>query len=45
MTAVGLGHDEVWALLPWSANGTLEGAEEAAVASHLLTCAACREEI
>ncbi len=32
-------------LLPWLANGTLEGDEREAVERHLAGCAACREEL
>lgn len=38
-------HGEVESLLPWYANGALEGAELRAVAEHLEQCEACREEL
>lgn len=38
-------HDEVEALLPWYANGSLEGAERRRVSDHIERCAACREEL
>ena len=38
-------HQETWELLPWYANGTLEGAEREAVAVHLASCAECRDEL
>ena len=38
-------HPETWELLPWRANGTLEGAERAAVDERLATCSSCRAEL
>jgi hypothetical protein len=38
-------HDEVWLLLPWYANGTLEAAERALVEEHLGGCASCKDEL
>jgi hypothetical protein len=38
-------HREVWELLPWYANDTLEGRERQAVETHLLTCASCQAEL
>ena len=38
-------HPEVWALLPWSVNGTLEGHERRAVEERLATCPSCRAEL
>lgn len=38
-------HDEVWQLLPWLANGSLEGSELVAVLDHLKVCETCREEL
>lgn len=38
-------HGEVESLLPWYANGALEGAELRAVAKHLEQCDACRDEL
>lgn len=37
-------HDEVQALLPWFANGTLDEAEHAWVEAHLTQCEECRAE-
>jgi Putative zinc-finger len=39
------GHESVWLLLPWYANGTLDAAEREAVEEHLAGCASCREEL
>lgn len=36
---------EVWRLLPWLANGSLEGDELARVLRHLRSSSACREEL
>ena len=38
-------HQEAWELLPWYANGTLDGRECAAVEAHLPTCPACQAEL
>ncbi|GEM_PF-3555104 len=38
-------HRELQELLPWYANGTLEGPEREAVERHLKACAACRYEL
>lgn len=38
-------HPEVWALLPWAVNGTLEGQERRAVEERLATCPSCRVEL
>ena len=38
-------HPEVWALLPWAVNGTLEGHERRAVEDGLATCPSCRAEL
>ena len=38
-------HQEVWELLPWYANGTLEGRECEEVEMHLLTCTSCQAEL
>jgi anti-sigma factor RsiW len=39
------GHQGVWELLPWYANGTLDGREGEEVEMHLSTCTACQEEL
>ena len=38
-------HQEVWEMLPWYENGTLDDRERASVESHLMTCAACQAEL
>ena len=38
-------HPEVWALLPWAVNGTLDGHERRVVDENLATCPACRAEL
>ncbi len=38
-------HDTATELLPWLANGTLAGAERAALERHLGGCASCRAEL
>ena len=38
-------HDKAEALLPWYANGALEGRELRQVATHLESCDRCREEL
>src|SRR6185295_12774182 len=38
-------HPEVWALMPWAVNGTLEGHERRAVEERLATCTSCRAEL
>jgi len=38
-------HDEVWLLLPWLANETLEPPEIESVAAHLEECDACSREL
>jgi anti-sigma factor RsiW len=45
MTTVDSRHKDSWALLPWYANGSLEGAEREAVRAHLADCEACRDEL
>ncbi len=37
-------HEDMWQLLPWYVNGTLEAQELEAVSAHLSACHACREE-
>ena len=39
------GHQEVWELLPWHANGTLTAEEAERVEVHLERCALCRREL
>ena len=41
----GSAHTEADRLLPWLANGTLEGEELMRVRAHLDQCAACRNEL
>lgn len=38
-------HTEVWTLLPWYVNGTLEGAQLKLVQRHIGACITCRREI
>jgi anti-sigma factor RsiW len=38
-------HDELRQLVPWFANGTLEGAEAERLSAHLESCAECRAEL
>lgn len=38
-------HRDVWMLLPWYVNGTLEGAECKLVQEHLKLCITCRREV
>ena len=38
-------HRDVWMLLPWYVNGTLEGAELNKVQQHLRVCITCRQEL
>jgi hypothetical protein len=38
-------HDEVWSLLPWYANGSLEGPGRDRVKAHLQVCLVCRREL
>jgi hypothetical protein len=38
-------HQEVWEVLPWYVNGTLDDRERASVEEHLRTCAACQAEL
>jgi anti-sigma factor RsiW len=40
-----LGHQEVWELLPWYVNGTLEEEERRSVEGHLERCPLCRGEV
>lgn len=39
------GHEEVWDLLPWYVNDTLDEEEARTVAAHLEGCGICREEV
>ncbi len=38
-------HEEIFSLLPWYANQTLEGHQKAAVSSHLESCEECQREL
>jgi hypothetical protein len=38
-------HSDVWMLLPWYVNGTLEGTELNKVQQHLRVCITCRQEL
>jgi hypothetical protein len=38
-------HPEVWELLPWYVNGTLEGPELERVAARVSSCPSCQEEL
>ncbi len=38
-------HQQCWELLPWYANGSLNGAEQTALETHLSTCLVCRKEL
>lgn len=38
-------HDDIWLLLPWYANGSLEAGERERVTAHLRVCLLCRKEI
>lgn len=40
-----LDHQDAFSLLPWLANGTLEGADLEGVLDHLKVCRECREEL
>jgi hypothetical protein len=40
-----LSHEESWRLLPWLANGRLEGAERARLERHVRGCEACSHEL
>ncbi len=44
-TDAGPEHEAVCALLPWHANGTLDGSESSRVGRHLAECATCRDEL
>ncbi len=39
------GHDEIWLLIPWYANGSLGDSERARVKAHLQACLVCRREL
>lgn len=43
--AVRLGHQEVWELIPWYVNGTLESSERRALEEHVERCPLCRREV
>ena len=38
-------HQQCWELLPWYATGSLNGAEQAALETHMSTCLVCRKEL
>ena len=38
-------HEEVWEILPWYVNGTLDDGEHDVVARHLLRCQTCADEV
>jgi len=38
-------HDQAEALLPWYANGTLDGPDQALVERHLTSCARCQRQL
>lgn len=38
-------HDDVWSLLPWYINGTLEASESTRVRRHLRICHLCQQEV
>jgi anti-sigma factor RsiW len=38
-------HEEVWEILPWYVNGTLDDHEHDIVARHILTCQTCVDEV
>ena len=38
-------HEEVWEILPWYVNQTLDDGEHEAVARHILTCRTCADEV
>ena len=40
-----LSHQEAWNLLPWLANGSLEGSELDALLDHLKSCPVCLDEL
>lgn len=39
------GHEEVWDLLPWFVNGSLDEGEALTVEEHVEACGICREEV
>ena len=38
-------HQEVWELLPWYVNGTLDDRERTSVEAHLMPCTVCQDEL
>jgi hypothetical protein len=45
MTPAASGHEEIWLLLPWLANGRLSGAQRAQAEEHVRECALCAQAI
>lgn len=45
MSAKVISHEEAWSLLPWLANGSLEGEELERVELHVRECLPCRAEL
>jgi hypothetical protein len=45
MTPAASGHDEIWLLLPWLANGRLSGAQRAQAEEHVRECIPCAQAI
>jgi hypothetical protein len=45
VTPAASGHDEIWLLLPWLANGRLSGAQRAQAEEHVRECALCAHAI
>ncbi len=43
MRAAASGHQEIWLLLPWLANGRLAGAQRAQVEAHVRECGICAQ--
>ncbi len=45
MSPATCGHDEIWLLLPWLANGRLAGAQRVQAEAHIRECARCAQAI